>query len=76
MDESYLMPKAPGSEALSGAINGDYVLTLRATRLAIGSRYARIMDVNKRAPHSPSYSARSGSRRPPACSRSSRRCRR
>jgi heavy metal translocating P-type ATPase len=51
MDESYLtgepfmMPKAPGSEVFSGAINGESALTLRATRLAVDSRYARIMNV-------------------------------
>jgi len=51
MDESYLtgepfmMPKAPGSTVFSGAINGDQALTLRAARLAIDSRYARIMTV-------------------------------
>jgi heavy metal translocating P-type ATPase len=51
MDESYLtgepyrMSKAPGSEVLSGAINGDTVLTIRAGKLAIDSRYAKIMQV-------------------------------
>ena len=51
MDESYLtgepftMPKAPGSEVFSGAINGENALTLRANRLAVDSRYARIMGV-------------------------------
>jgi heavy metal translocating P-type ATPase len=51
MDESYLtgepfmMPKAPGAEVLSGAINGDQALTVRAVRLAVDSRYARIMRV-------------------------------
>jgi heavy metal translocating P-type ATPase len=51
MDESYLtgepfmMPKAPGSEVFSGAINGESALTLRAGRLAVDSRYARIMQV-------------------------------
>jgi heavy metal translocating P-type ATPase len=51
MDESYLtgepflMPKTPGSEVVSGAINGDSALTLRATRVAADSRYARIMRV-------------------------------
>jgi len=51
MDESYLtgepfmMAKAPGSEVFSGAINGENALTLRATRLAVDSRYARIMAV-------------------------------
>jgi heavy metal translocating P-type ATPase len=51
MDESYLtgepfmMPKAPGSEVFAGAINGENALTLRASRLAVDSRYARIMNV-------------------------------
>jgi heavy metal translocating P-type ATPase len=51
MDESYLtgepfkMPKAPGSEVFSGAINGESALTLRASRAAVDSRYARIMNV-------------------------------
>jgi heavy metal translocating P-type ATPase len=51
MDESYLtgepfrMPKAPGSEVFSGAINGESALTIRASRLAVDSRYARIMRV-------------------------------
>lgn len=51
MDESYLtgepfmMAKAPGSEVFSGAINGESALTLRASRLAVDSRYARIMSV-------------------------------
>lgn len=51
MDESYLtgepflMPKAPGSEVFSGAINGEHGLTLRAARVAVDSRYARIMNV-------------------------------
>jgi heavy metal translocating P-type ATPase len=51
MDESYLtgepflMPKATGSEVFAGAINGENALTLRASRLAVDSRYARIMRV-------------------------------
>lgn len=51
MDESYLtgepyqMSKTPGSEVLSGAINGDSVLTIRATKLTVDSRYAKIMQV-------------------------------
>ena len=51
MDESYLtgepfeMSKAPGSQVLSGAVNGESLLTIRATRLARDSRYARIMQV-------------------------------
>src|SRR4029078_4374142 len=40
-----MMPKAPGSEVFSGAINGENELTLRASRLAVDSRYAKIMQV-------------------------------
>ncbi len=51
MDESYLtgepflLSKAPGSTVLSGAINGNESLTIKATKLAIDSRYAKIMQV-------------------------------
>ncbi|HSG81509.1 MAG TPA: heavy metal translocating P-type ATPase [Gemmatimonadota bacterium] len=51
MDESYLtgepymMSKTPGSEVLSGAINGDAALTIRASKLSEDSRYAKIMEV-------------------------------
>ncbi len=51
MDESYLtgepffLSKAPGSGVISGAINGDEALTIRAGKLAIDSRYAKIMQV-------------------------------
>jgi heavy metal translocating P-type ATPase len=51
MDESYLtgepfrISKGPGATVLSGAINGDASLAIRATRLAADSRYAQIMRV-------------------------------
>ncbi len=51
MDESYLtgepyvMSKTPGAAVLSGAINGESALTIRADRLAVDSRYAKIMQV-------------------------------
>ncbi|MFO0875353.1 MAG: heavy metal translocating P-type ATPase [Phycisphaerales bacterium] len=51
MDESFLtgepfqMSKTPGSEVISGAINGESALTIRATRPAADSRYAKIMEV-------------------------------
>jgi heavy metal translocating P-type ATPase len=51
MDESYLtgepymMSKTPGSQVLSGAINGESALIIRADRLAVDSRYAKIMKV-------------------------------
>ena len=58
MDESYLtgepyvMSKAPGSEVLSGAVNGESVLTIRATRRALDSRYSEIMEVMRRTEES------------------------
>lgn len=51
MDESYLtgepytVTKAIGAGVLSGAINGNDVLTIRAEKLAVDSRYAQIMSV-------------------------------
>jgi len=43
--EPYLLPKATGSGVLSGAINGDGALTIRAEKTATDSRYAKIMQV-------------------------------
>jgi heavy metal translocating P-type ATPase len=43
--EPYLLAKALGSAVLSGAVNGDSALTIRAERLAVDSRYAKIMRV-------------------------------
>lgn len=51
MNEAYLtgepfeIAKTPGSEVLSGAINGDAALHIRAEKLAVDSRYAKIMQV-------------------------------
>lgn len=51
MDESFLtgepynMSKTPGAEVISGALNGETALTIRATRRAVDSRYAQIMRV-------------------------------
>jgi heavy metal translocating P-type ATPase len=41
--EPYLLPKAPGSAVLAGAVNGDSALTIRTERPAHDSRYAKIM---------------------------------
>ncbi|MBL8012273.1 MAG: heavy metal translocating P-type ATPase, partial [Candidatus Omnitrophica bacterium] len=55
MDESYLtgepfnVSKALGSFVLSGAINADASLTIRATKRAGDSRYAKIMEVMRAA---------------------------
>lgn len=51
MDEAYLtgepyeISKTPGSMVISGAINGEALLVIRAEKLAEDSRYARIMKV-------------------------------
>lgn len=51
MDESYLtgepyvLSKAVGSTVMSGAINGNGALTIRAEQLAVDSRYSKIMQV-------------------------------
>ncbi|WP_354054185.1 heavy metal translocating P-type ATPase [Dietzia sp. 2505] len=55
MDESYLtgepyvVPKTPGSQVLSGAVNGESALTVRAERVAADSRYAQIVGVLREA---------------------------
>jgi len=43
--EPYETSKAEGAEVISGAINGESALAVRATKLPIDSRYARIMNV-------------------------------
>lgn len=61
MNEAYLtgepfeIEKMPGSQVISGAINGDTALYIRAEKLAVDSRFARIMrvmqDAGQRRPH-------------------------
>ncbi len=43
--EPYLVSKTPGATVISGALNGEKPLTIRADRLAVDSRYAKIMEV-------------------------------
>src|SRR5271165_796950 len=43
--EPFEVSKAPGSKVISGAFNGEAALTIRAERLPVDSRYARIMQV-------------------------------
>jgi heavy metal translocating P-type ATPase len=51
MDEAYLtgepfeIAKTPGSQVISGAVNGETALNIKAEKLAVDSRYARIMKV-------------------------------
>ncbi len=55
VDESYLtgepfqISKAPGSQVLSGAINGETVLTIQAEKVPVDSRYAKITQVMRAA---------------------------
>ncbi len=55
MDESYLtgepyhISKAPGASVISGAINGDSMLVVKAEKLASDSRYTSIMKVIEEA---------------------------
>ncbi len=58
MDESYLtgepfeMSKTPGSDVISGAVNGESALTITATKLTEDSRYAKIMQVMRESEQS------------------------
>jgi heavy metal translocating P-type ATPase len=51
MDESYLtgepykLSKTPGCEVISGAINGEGLVVIKASRKAVDSRYVKIMQV-------------------------------
>ena len=55
MDEAYLtgepfhIAKAPGSEVLSGAINGSAAMTIVVSKLPVDSRYAKIVQVMEQA---------------------------
>lgn len=57
MDEAYLtgepfkISKSKGSEVFSGAINGEQALRVRATKTAVNSRYAKIMQVMRDTEH-------------------------
>ena len=59
MDESFLtgepfrIRKTSGSQVISGALNEDAALTIIADRLAVDSRYARIMQVMRKAEENP-----------------------
>jgi heavy metal translocating P-type ATPase len=66
MNEAYLtgepfeVEKAPGALVLSGALNGEFVLTIRAEKLATDSRYARIMRVMEESQQSRPHLRRLG----------------
>ena len=68
MDESYLtgepfeMSKTPGSEVLSGAVNGASVMTIAASKLPVDSRYAKIMQVMRASEENRTHMRRIGDR--------------
>lgn len=68
MDESYLtgepyeMSKTPGSKVLSGAINGETAITILAEKLAVDSRYAKIMQVMRASEQNRPHLRRLGDR--------------
>ena len=68
MDESYLtgepfeISKTPGAKVLSGAINGDMALTIEAEKLAVDSRYAKIMQVMEQSQEKRPHLRRIGDR--------------
>jgi len=43
--EPFEIKKAPGSAVISGAVNGESALIIKATRRAVDSRYAKIMEI-------------------------------
>lgn len=59
MDESFLtgepfrIRKTSGSQVISGSLNEDAALTIIADKLAVDSRYARIMQVMQKAEENP-----------------------
>jgi len=61
MDESFLtgepfrMRKIAGSQVISGALNEDFALTIIADKLAVDSRYARIIKVMQTAEQHPPH---------------------
>jgi heavy metal translocating P-type ATPase len=68
MDESYLtgepfeISKTPGSEVLSGAVNGESVIAIMASRLPVDSRYAKIMQVMRASEQNRTHLRRVGDR--------------
>ncbi len=43
--EPYMISKTPGTTVISGALNGETSITIRTDKLAVDSRYAKIMEV-------------------------------
>ncbi|POZ50241.1 heavy metal translocating P-type ATPase [Methylovulum psychrotolerans] len=58
--EPYLMSKTSGSTVMSGAVNGDTLLVIRADKLAVDSRYAKIMTVMRESDQHRPYLRRLG----------------
>ncbi len=47
--EPYMISKGPGTTVISGAVNGESALTIRADKLPVDSRYAKIVSVMREA---------------------------
>ncbi len=47
--EPYMISKGPGTAVISGAVNGESALTIKATKLPVDSRYAKIVAVMREA---------------------------
>ena len=58
--EPFEITKAPGSAVISGAVNGESALTITATRRAVDSRYAKIMEVMRESEQNQPHLRRMG----------------
>ncbi|MEP6764017.1 MAG: heavy metal translocating P-type ATPase [Gemmatimonadaceae bacterium] len=58
--EPFEITKAPGSGVISGAVNGESALTITAKKLAVDSRYAKIMEVMRESEKNPPHLRRLG----------------
>lgn len=60
--ESTLIPKKPGSELLSGTINGDTAITMRVTKTAADSQYQTIVKLVQQSKDKPAHFVRMADR--------------
>lgn len=60
--ESTLVPKRPGSELLSGTVNGDTAITMRVTKTAADSQYQTIVKLVQQSKDKPAHFVRMADR--------------
>lgn len=60
--ESTLVPKKPGSELLSGTVNGDTAITMRVTKTAADSQYQTIVKLVQQSKDKPAHFVRMADR--------------